>query len=174
MLMPYNDIYPKVHDSVYVAPGAYIIGDTTIGKDSSVWFNAVLRGDENSITIGEKSSIQDNSTIHLFEESPVVIGDEVTVGHNVILHGCNISNRCIIGMGSTIMDDVEIGEECIIGANTLIPPGKKIPPRSLVLGSPGKVVRELTEKDDELIQLSIDTYVQRGREFMDISTTKNK
>src|SRR5699024_11743422 len=115
-----------------------------------------------------------NSTIHLFEESPVVIGDEVTVGHNVILHGCNISNRCIIGMGSTIMDDVEIGEECIIGANTLIPPGKKIPPRSLVLGSPGKVVRELTEKDDELIQLSIDTYVQRGREFMDISTTKNK
>src|SRR5699024_6722549 len=150
------DIYPKVHDSVYVAPGAYIIGDTTIGKDSSVWFNAVLRGDENSITIGEKSSIQDNSTIHLFEESPVVIGDEVTVGHNVILHGCNISNRCIIGMGSTIMDDVEIGEECIIGANTLIPPGKKIPPRSLVLGSPGKVVRELTEKDDELIQLSID------------------
>jgi len=174
MLMPYNDIYPKVHDSVYVAPGAYIIGDTTIGKDSSVWFNAVLRGDENSITIGEKSSIQDNSTIHLFEESPVVIGDEVTVGHNVILHGCNISNRCIIGMGSTIMDDVEIGEECIIGANTLIPPGKKIPPRSLVLGSPGKVVRELTEKDDELIQLSIDTYVQRRREFMDISTTKSK
>jgi len=168
MLIPYNDIHPKVHESVFVAPGAYLIGDITIGKNSTVWFNAVLRGDENTITIGEKCSIQDNSTIHLFEESPVVIEDEVTVGHNVILHGCRIANRCIIGMGSTIMDDVEIGEECIIGANTLLPPGKKIPPRSLVVGSPGKVVRELTEKDDELIQLSIDTYVQKGKEFMEI------
>lgn len=172
MLISYNDKNPTVHETAFIAPGAYIIGDTTIGKDSSIWFNAVLRGDENSITIGEKTSIQDNSTVHLFEESPVVIGDEVTVGHNVIIHGCQIANRCVIGMGSTIMDNVEIGEECIIGANTLIPSGKKIPPRSLVLGSPGKVVRELTEKDHELIQLSIDTYVQRGREFMDISTLK--
>ena len=172
MLISYNDKNPTVHETTFIAPGAYIIGDTTIGKDSSIWFNAVLRGDENSITIGEKTSIQDNSTVHLFEESPVVIGDEVTVGHNVIIHGCQIANRCVIGMGSTIMDNVEIGEECIIGANTLIPSGKKIPPRSLVLGSPGKVVRELTEKDHELIQLSIDTYVQRGREFMDISTLK--
>src|SRR5699024_117623 len=136
MLISYNDKNPTVHETTFIAPGAYIIGDTTIGKDSSIWFNAVLRGDENSITIGEKTSIQDNSTVHLFEESPVVIGDEVTVGHNVIIHGCQIANRCVIGMGSTIMDNVEIGEECIIGANTLIPSGKKIPPRSLVLGSP--------------------------------------
>ncbi|HLQ72249.1 MAG TPA: gamma carbonic anhydrase family protein, partial [Bacillota bacterium] len=115
MLISYNDKNPTVHETTFIAPGAYIIGDTTIGKDSSIWFNAVLRGDENSITIGEKTSIQDNSTVHLFEESPVVIGDEVTVGHNVIIHGCQIANRCVIGMGSTVMDNVEIGEECIIG-----------------------------------------------------------
>ncbi|GIO23619.1 gamma carbonic anhydrase family protein [Oceanobacillus sp. J11TS1] len=168
MLIPYNNNQPKVHETVFIAPGAYIIGDTTIGKDSSIWFNAVLRGDENSITIGERCSIQDNSTIHLYDESPVVIEDEVTVGHNVILHGCKIGKRSIIGMGATILDHVEIGEECIIGANTLIPPGKKIPPRSLVVGSPGKVVRELADKDDQLIELSINTYVQKGKEFKEI------
>lgn len=168
MLIPYNDKHPDVHESVMVAPGAYIIGDVSIGKNSTIWFNAVLRGDENSITIGEKCSIQDNSTIHLFAESPVVIGNEVTVGHNVILHGCTVGDRCIIGMGATIMDDVEIGEESIIGANTFIPSGKKIPPRSLVLGSPGKVVKEITEKHEDLIQLSIDTYVQKGVEYKEI------
>lgn len=168
MLIPYNDKHPDVHESVMVARGAYIIGDVSIGKNSTIWFNAVLRGDENSITIGEKCSIQDNSTIHLFAESPVVIGNEVTVGHNVILHGCTVGDRCIIGMGATIMDDVEIGEESIIGANTFIPSGKKIPPRSLVLGSPGKVVKEITEKHEDLIQLSIDTYVQKGVEYKEI------
>ena len=151
-----------------MAPGAHLIGDISIGKDSTIWFNAVLRGDEDSITIGEKCSIQDNSTIHLFEGCPVVIEDEVTVGHNVILHGCKIGKRSIIGMGSTILDNVEIGEECIIGANTLISSGNIIPPRSLVIGSPGKVVRRLNNKDLELIQLSIDTYVQKGKDFKGI------
>lgn len=168
MLIPYNAIQPKVHDSVFIAPGAFIIGDTTIGKDSTIWYNAVLRADENSIAIGERCSIQDNSTIHLYDEYPVIIEDEVTVGHNAILHGCKIGKRSIIGMGATILDDVEIGEECIIGANALIPSGKKIPPRSLVLGAPGKVVRELTDKDYQLIQDSIDTYVQKGKEFKQI------
>ena len=97
-----------------------------------------------------------------YEGSPVIVEDEVTVGHNVILHGCTVKKRCIIGMGSTILDGAVIGEECIIGANTLIPSGKVIPPRSLVIGSPGKVVRELTDKDFELIQLSIDTYVEKS------------
>ena len=101
----------------------------------------------------------------MYEGFPTIIDDEVTVGHNVILHGCKIGKRSIIGMGSTILDNVEIGEECIIGANTLIPSGKKIPPRSLVVGSPGKVTRSLNDKDLELIQLSIDTYVQKGKEY---------
>ncbi|MED3994033.1 gamma carbonic anhydrase family protein [Peribacillus frigoritolerans] len=165
MIIPYNNKKPSIDDTVFVAPGAHLIGDVSIGKDSTIWFNSVLRGDEDSITIGEKCSIQDNSTIHLFEGCPVVIEDEVTVGHNVILHGCKIGKRSIIGMGSTILDNVEIGEECIVGANTLISSGKIIPPRSLVIGSPGKVVRRLNDKDLELIQLSIDTYVQKGKDF---------
>ncbi|MEV5115816.1 gamma carbonic anhydrase family protein [Peribacillus frigoritolerans] len=168
MIIPYNNKKPSIDNTVFVAPGAHLIGDISIGKDSTIWFNAVLRGDEDSITIGEKCSIQDNSTIHLFEGCPVVIEDEVTVGHNVILHGCKIGKRSIIGMGSTILDNVEIGEECIVGANTLISSGKIIPPRSLVIGSPGKVVRRLNDKDLELIQLSIDTYVQKGKDFKGI------
>jgi carbonic anhydrase/acetyltransferase-like protein (isoleucine patch superfamily) len=165
MLYRYGGKDPNVDSSVFVAPGAHIIGDVTIGEESTVWFNAVLRGDEGPISIGKKCSIQDNVTAHLYEGFPLVIEDEVTVGHNAILHGCTVKKRCIIGMGATILDGAEIGEESIIGANTLIPSGKKIPPRSLVVGSPGKVIREITDKDVELIQLSIDTYVQKGKEY---------
>jgi carbonic anhydrase/acetyltransferase-like protein (isoleucine patch superfamily) len=168
MIIPYKGISPSVHDSVFIAPGAYLIGDVRIGKDSSVWFNAVLRGDDGPIIIGERCSIQDNSTIHLFEGFPVEIADDVTIGHNVILHGCKVGNRCIIGMGSTLLDNVEVGEDCIIGANTLLAGGIKIPPRSLVLGSPGKVIREITQKDLELLQMSSEHYVHRGKEFKEI------
>jgi len=168
MLIPFKDKKPNVHETVFLAPGSFVIGDVQVGKETSIWFNAVLRGDEDAIIIGDRCSIQDNATIHLFEGSPVVVEDEVTVGHNVILHGCTIKKRCIIGMGSTILDGAVIGEECIIGANTLIPSNKIIPPRSLVLGSPGKVVRELTDKDFELIQLSIDTYVEKSYIYNDI------
>lgn len=168
MLIPFNGVSPKVDETVFIAPGAYLIGDVQVGKESTIWFNAVLRADEGPIIIGEKCSIQDNCTIHLYEGHPVTIEDGVTVGHNVILHGCKIGSRSIIGMGSTILDNVEIGEECIIGANTLITSGKKIPPRSMVMGSPGKVVRELNDQDLELIRLSIDVYVQKGKDFMDI------
>ncbi|GEL04424.1 gamma carbonic anhydrase family protein [Rummeliibacillus sp. G93] len=165
MIIAFNGKNPQLEENVFIAPGSQLIGDVHVGSESTIWFNAVLRGDEGSITIGKRCSIQDNSTIHLYEGSPVVVEDEVTVGHNVILHGCKVGKRSIIGMGSTILDNTEIGEECIIGANTLIPSGKKIPPRSLVVGSPGKVVRELNDKDLELIQLSIDTYVQKGYDF---------
>lgn len=168
MLIPFKEKKPTVHETAFLAPGSYLIGDVQVGKETSIWFNAVLRGDEDAIIIGDRCSIQDNTTIHLFEGSPVVVEDEVTVGHNVILHGCTIKKRCIIGMGSTILDGAVIGEECIIGANTLIPSGKVIPPRSLVMGSPGKVIRELTDKDLELIQLSIDTYVEKSYMYNDI------
>ena len=161
MLIPYKEKRPIVHNTAFLAPGSYLIGDVKIGKETSIWFNAVLRGDEDAIIIGDRCSIQDNTTVHLSEGSPVIVEDEVTVGHNVVLHGCTIKKRSIIGMGSTILDGAIIGEECIIGANTLIPSGKIIPPRSLVLGSPGNVVRELTDKDLDLIQLSIDSYVEK-------------
>lgn len=170
MEITYGTKKPSVHTSVFQAPGTYIIGDVTIGEQSSIWFNAVLRGDEDSITIGKRCSIQDNATIHLYEGAPVIVEDDVTVGHQVVLHGCKIGRRSIVGMGSVILDHAEIGEECIIGANTLITQGAKIPPRSLVVGSPGKVVRQLQDKDLELIQLSIDTYVQKGKEFKEILT----
>ncbi|MFJ7726223.1 gamma carbonic anhydrase family protein [Neobacillus sp. NPDC097160] len=168
MKIPYNGKSPSIHESAFVAPGAYLIGDVQIGKDSTVWFNAVLRADDGPIIIGERSSIQDNSTIHLYEEFPVVIEDDVTIGHNVILHGCKVGKRSIIGMGSTLLDNVEVGEECIIGANTLLAGGIKIPPRSLVVGSPGKVVRELSEKDLQMLQMSSEHYVQKGKAFRDI------
>lgn len=168
MLITYKGKEPILDSTVFVAPGAKIIGEVQIGEESTIWFNTVLRGDEGPITIGKRCSIQDNSTIHLYEGAPVVVEDEVTVGHNVILHGCKVGKRSIIGMGSTILDHAEIGEECIIGANTLIPPGKKIPPRSLVVGSPGKVVRELNDKDFEIIQMSIDSYVQKGYDYRGI------
>ncbi|MBT2688189.1 gamma carbonic anhydrase family protein [Bacillus sp. ISL-47] len=165
MLLAYNDKKPRIDQTVFLAPGCYVIGDVEIGEESSIWFNAVLRGDEDAIKIGNRCSIQDNVTCHLYEGSPLVIEDEVTVGHNAILHGCTIKKRTIVGMGATILDGAEIGEECIIGANTLIPAGKKIPARSLVIGSPGKVARELVKKDLELIQHSIETYVQKGQEY---------
>ena len=173
MLITYKGKSPSLDPTVFVAPGAKVIGDVTVGTESTIWFNTVLRGDEGPISIGNRCSIQDNSTIHLYEDAPVVVEDEVTVGHNVILHGCKVGRRSIIGMGSTILDHAEIGEECIIGANTLIPPGKKIPPRSLVVGSPGKVVRELNEGDFEIIQLSIDSYVQKGYDYRDIFSNQD-
>jgi carbonic anhydrase/acetyltransferase-like protein (isoleucine patch superfamily) len=168
MKITYKGISPTIHVSVFVAPGAYLIGDVRIGKGSTVWFNAVLRADDGPIIIGERCSIQDNSTIHLYEGFPVEIADDVTIGHNVILHGCKIGRSSIIGMGSTLLDNVEVGEECIIGANTLLSGGIKIPPRSLVLGSPGRVVRELTEKDLQMLKMSSEHYVQKGKEFKEI------
>ncbi|WP_096201950.1 gamma carbonic anhydrase family protein [Bacillus sp. FJAT-45350] len=167
MLYPYGEKIPNVSNSVFVAPGARIIGDVTIGDESSIWFNAVLRGDEAPIKIGKRCNIQDNSTCHLYEDQPLILEDEVSVGHNVILHGCTIRKGALIGMGATVLDGAEIGEYAFIGANTLIPPGKKIPPRTMVMGSPGKVIRELTDKDFELIQLTIDTYTQKGKEFLE-------
>jgi carbonic anhydrase/acetyltransferase-like protein (isoleucine patch superfamily) len=172
MIITFKGKSPVLDPTVLVAPGAKIIGEVTVGVESTIWFNTVLRGDEGPITIGNRCSIQDNSTIHLYEDAPVIIEDEVTVGHNVILHGCKVGKRSIIGMGSTILDHAEIGEECIVGANTLIPPGKIIPPRSLVVGSPGKVVRELNDKDFEIIQLSIDSYVQKGYDYREIFKNK--
>ncbi|OIK14924.1 gamma carbonic anhydrase family protein [Bacillus sp. MUM 13] len=165
MIYSFDGTTPIIDNSVFIAPGARIIGNVTIGKDSSVWFNAVLRGDEGPISIGEKCNVQDNCTLHLYEEFPLILEDEVSVGHNVILHGCHVKKGALIGMGSTIMDGAVIGEGSLIGANTFIPAGKIIPPHSLVLGSPGKVARELTEQDKTIIAITIDTYFQKGRKF---------
>jgi carbonic anhydrase/acetyltransferase-like protein (isoleucine patch superfamily) len=165
MIHSFNSKTPHVHESAFIAPGVHIIGDVHIDEGSSVWFNSVLRGDEGKIQIGKKCNIQDNCTLHLYEGFPLVLEDEVSIGHNVILHGCTIKKGALIGMGSTILDGAEIGEQAFIGANTLIPPGKKIPPRVMVMGSPGKVIRELNDEDLKLIQLTIDTYFEKGKQF---------
>ncbi len=165
MLIPYETQFPSLDDSVYVAEGAKIIGNVTIGKASSIWFNTVIRGDEAPIKIGERCNVQDNCTLHLYEDQPLILEDEVSIGHNVILHGCHIKKGALIGMGATVLDGAEIGEGAFIAANTLIPPGKKIPAHTMVMGSPGKVVRELNKKDQDLIQLTIETYEKKGQIF---------
>lgn len=165
MNYPFNGKEPQINESAFIAPGVHIIGDVSIGKESSIWFNSVLRGDEGPITIGDRCNVQDNCTLHLYEEHPLVLEDEVSIGHNVILHGCTVRKGALIGMGATVLDGAEIGEQAFIGANTLIPPGKKIPPRTMVMGSPGKVIRELNEKDLEIIALTIETYKQKGQQF---------
>lgn len=165
MLYALGDKRPRVHETAFIAPGAQIIGDVTIGPESSVWFNAVLRGDEAPIVIGAAVNVQDNSTLHMYEKYPLILEDEVSVGHNVILHGCHVKRGALVGMGSVILDGVEIGEYALIGANTFLPSGKKIPPYTLVLGSPGKVVRELTEQDLELVKMTTRVYREKAKQF---------
>ncbi|WP_062236568.1 gamma carbonic anhydrase family protein [Fictibacillus sp. FJAT-27399] len=161
----FNGKEPQIDESAFIAPGVHIIGDVKIGKESSIWFNSVLRGDEGPITIGDRCNVQDNCTLHLYEQYPLFLEDEVSIGHNVILHGCTVRKGALIGMGATILDGAEIGEQAFIGANTLIPPGKKIPPRTMVMGSPGQVIRELNDKDLEIIRITIETYQQKGQQF---------
>lgn len=137
----------KIDESVYIAEGAVILGNVEIGKNSSVWCNAVIRSDEEIIKIGNNTNIQDNCVIHLDPGDTVAIGNNVTVGHGAIVHGCKINDNTIIGMGAIILNHAEIGKNCIIGAGTLITENKSIPDNSLVIGSPGKVKREITEEE---------------------------
>jgi len=163
MILKYQSHFPNIHESAYISETATIIGEVTVGERSSIWFNTVIRGDEGPITIGKRCNIQDNCMIHQYVEHPVILEDEVSVGHNVILHGCVVRRGALIGMGATILDGVEIGEEAFIAAGTLIPPGKKIPPRTMVMGSPGKVVRELTDRDFETMKKTVESYERKAQ-----------
>ena len=135
----------------YIAPSASITGEVTIGQDSSVWHNTTLRGDMAPIFIGDRTNIQDGAVLHVADDLPCVIGDDVTVGHGAIIHGCKVGSRCLIGMGSIILNGAEIGDECMLGAGALVTEGKKIPSRSLVVGSPAKVIRGIS--DEELLKI---------------------
>lgn len=138
---------PRVHESVFIAQGARIYGDVEIMEGSSVWFNAVIRGDEGKIVVGKDTNIQDNTVIHSDGTIPVEIADNVTIGHSAVIRGCKIGNSVMVGMNATIMSGVEIGEYSVIGANSFIPYNKKFPPRSLITGVPAKLIRELTEQE---------------------------
>lgn len=165
-LFPHRYRKPEVDPSVFVAAGAHILGDVQIGKESSIWFNCVLRGDVNAIRIGERSNIQDMSLIHVTHKgSPAIIGNDVTVGHGVILHACTIKDFALIGMGSVILDDAEIGEFVLLGAGSLVTQKTKLPARSKAFGRPAKVVGELSEAEIESLRLSAGHYVKLARTY---------
>lgn len=166
MIFSLGDVKPQLHPTAYMAPGAQLIGNITIGTESSVWFNSVLRGDNAPIVIGEKTNIQDGCTLHVDPGLPLHIGNKVSIGHNVILHGCTIHDGALIGMGAIVLNHAEIGEQALIAAGTLITEKKKIPPRVLVMGSPGKVVRELNEEDLQMLQFVSEHYVGQSRRYM--------
>lgn len=148
MIRPFNGKHPQIDETAYVAETATVIGDVRIGRESSVWFGAVVRGDVFWIRIGDRTNIQDGTVIHVTNGThPTVLEDEVTVGHNVTLHGCHVERGCLIGMGSIVMDDVRIGAESIVAAGALVSPGTVVPPRSLVMGVPAKVKRQLTDEE---------------------------
>ncbi len=156
---------PEINTDSWVAPNAIIIGKVKLEKNSSIWFNAVLRGDIEKIVIGEKSNIQDGSVLHTDPGYPLTVGKGVTVGHMVMLHGCEISDDTLIGIGSIILNKAKIGKNCIIGANTLVTENKVIPDNSLVLGSPGKVVRKVTEDEIKVIRENAKHYVKNSKRY---------
>jgi carbonic anhydrase/acetyltransferase-like protein (isoleucine patch superfamily) len=163
---PHRYRSPKFDSSVFIAPGAHVLGDVTLGKECSIWFNAVLRGDVNYIKIGEKTNIQDLSLVHeSYKKSPTVVGSSVTVGHSVILHACRIGDFSLIGMGSVVLDDAEIGDEVLLGAGSLVTQGMKIPSGSKAFGRPAKVVGTLSEEERAFLRWSADHYVLLAKTY---------
>ncbi|MBD1142001.1 gamma carbonic anhydrase family protein [Pelagibacterales bacterium SAG-MED32] len=149
----------------WVAPNAVVIGDVSLKKNASVWFGSVLRGDNDPIILGENSNIQDNSVCHTDDGMPLIIGNNVTVGHKVILHSCTVGDNSLIGMGSTVLNKAKIGNNCLVGANALVTEGKEFPDNSLIVGSPAKVKRELTDMEKKIIELSALHYVENMKRY---------
>ena len=167
MIRSFKGLSPTIPETCYVDASAQILGDVELGEHASVWMNAVLRGDVYAIRVGHYSNIQDCSVLHgMKQKYGVFVGDYVTVGHNVILHGCTIEDRCLIGMGSVILNGARVGSGSIIAAGTLIPEGAVVPPNSLWMGSPGKLRRHLEEKDQEMILRYAENYLGYKKEYL--------
>ena len=165
-IIPFKDHKPVVSDSAFIAPDAWLTGKVEIGSNVSIFFGSVLRGDLQAIKVGDGSNIQEHSMLHTSHGmSDCIVGKNVTVGHRAILHGCEVEDNCIIGMGSVILDNAKIGNNCIIGAHSLISKGTVIPPNSLAFGSPAKVIRPLTEDEIESIKHSYQSYIKVGQEY---------
>jgi carbonic anhydrase/acetyltransferase-like protein (isoleucine patch superfamily) len=166
-LLPYKNTFPRLGDDVFIAPGAWLIGDVVIGNGSSVWFNTLVRGDMHFIRIGAETNIQDNSTLHVTgDKFPLVIGDRVTVGHRAIVHGCVVEDDCMIGMGSIVMDGAKIGAGSLVGAGAVVTPGTVVPPGSLVLGTPAKVARPVNDRERHLIVDAAAHYGDLARDYL--------
>ena len=165
MILPYRGKAPVIDPTVFLAPMAAVIGDVTIGAGSSVWFGAVVRGDFQPITIGQNTNIQDNATIHVMRDVPVHIGNNVLIGHNVVVHCSRVGDNTLIGMGSIVMGYSEIGENVVIGAGTFLPQHKKIPSNSLVFVNPAQIVRALRDDEIEALQEAAENYANLGVEY---------
>ncbi len=158
---------PEVGSGSWISVKSTLIGAVKIGKNCSVWPNAVIRGDINSIVLGDQTNVQENAVLHVSEEYSLAVGSGVTIGHNAVVHGCTIEDGCLIGMGAIILDGVVVGKNCLIGAGSLLTMGTNVPEGSLVLGAPGKVVRKLTGKDLDYIYQSAESYVQLAKLYRD-------
>ena len=173
MVHKFKNFTPKIGEKSWIASSADVIGEVSIGEDCSIWFGCVVRGDVHSITIGDRTNIQDLSMVHVTHYknndrstgNPTIIGSDVTVGHRVMLHGCTIEDACLIGMSATILDGAVIGKESIVGAGSLVTKNKKFPPRSLIMGSPAKVVRELTDDEVKELYASASRYVKFKEDY---------
>ena len=167
MLRAYKGVLPRVAADAYVDPSAQVIGDVHVGPESSLWMNVVVRGDVNWIRIGRRTNVQDGTIVHVMRETnPTTIRDEVTIGHGAVVHGCTIDDRVLVGMGAILLNGVEVGSDCIIAAGTLLPEGMRVPPRSLVMGSPGKVRRPLTDDEVKSITWYADNYVKYRLDYL--------
>ena len=167
MIKAYRGVTPTIADTAFIEDTAVIVGDVVIESESSVWFHSVVRGDVNFIRIGRRTNVQDLSLLHVTHDAyPLIVGDDVTVGHHVVLHGCTIQNRVLIGMGAVLMDGVVVGDDCIIGAGALVTEHTKIPPGSLVIGAPARVKRPLRDTELAWLKESADNYVQYARDYM--------
>jgi carbonic anhydrase/acetyltransferase-like protein (isoleucine patch superfamily) len=166
VLRTYKSIHPTVHPSAFVDVSAQVIGDVHLGPESSIWMNCVVRGDVHYIRIGARTNIQDLSLVHVMRDThPTVIGDDVTIGHNAVIHGCTIENRCLIGMGAILLNGCHIGTGSIVAAGALVPEGMVVPPGSMVMGVPSKVRRRLTPDENASIQWYADNYVRYRLDF---------
>jgi carbonic anhydrase/acetyltransferase-like protein (isoleucine patch superfamily) len=162
-LYEYDGVRPQVpaNGRYWVAGSAAVLGKVVLAEDASIWFGAVLRGDTEVITIGQRSNVQDGCVLHTDPGFPLDVADNCTIGHQAMLHGCTIASGCLIGIGAVVLNGARIGPDCLIGSKALIPEGKEIPARSVVLGAPGKIVRQVGEKDLELIRWGVDLYVNK-------------
>ncbi len=169
MFYEYHGKTPQVDTTAFIADDVVLTGDVKVGSDASIWFKTVIRGDVSPVIIGNNANIQDLCLIHQSPDLPVIVEDNVTVGHQVTLHSSIIRKNALIGMGSIILDGAEIGEGAFVGAGSLVPPGKKIPPNTLAFGSPAKVIRELTEKDIEEMKRINESYVEKGQYYKKVA-----
>ena len=164
MIYKYKDKTPDIEKAVFVAESADIIGEVKLGRNSNIWYNSTLRGDIAPVSVGDNTNIQDNSVLHVAHDLPCIVGSNVTVGHSVILHGTEVKDGCLIGMGAILLNNSVIGENSVVGAGALVTEGKEFPPKSLIIGSPAKRVREITDKELESMKANIDEYIELGKD----------